>query len=77
MAHTQLELENVQSCNIKGSRSWPFVAWLLDGTNNLLLNDGHKSKRLDTKDGSITKHSPLVDRLISECQSVIQSPEGE
>lgn len=76
MSLTHVELTNSGACAIRGKLTWPSVVWFGRDAESFLLVSERKSRLLDTGDGSISRHIPLVDRLISESIKIASSREG-
>ena len=77
MSLTHVEFHNIAACAIKGGKSWRNTKWIGDDADSLILTDGLKSRKLNIADGSITKHIPLIDRLINESKAVTVTGCGE
>lgn len=68
MFHVDIRITG--SCSVKGRNSWCSAGLIGANNDQIALLGRRKSMRLNIKDGSISKHHPLVDRLVSDSLSV-------
>lgn len=72
-----IELNNITSCTIKGKHKGSSIGWLGSVSPELVLTSKFKSMKVDVNDGSVTKHHPLIDRLVGESRLVLLSKNGK